>query len=60
MIEVDKDEKNFRRFKKTKNFDKSNAVVKEENNYKSTKYESDEKKVQDKRRRMKNLIVLND
>ena len=60
MIKVNENEKILRKFKKAKNFDELNVVVKEENNYKSTKYESNEKKVQDKRKEMKNLIVLND
>ena len=50
----------LRKFKKAKNFDKLNAAVKEESNYKNTKYESNEKKVQDKDRRMKNFMILND
>ena len=35
----------LRRFKKAKNFNKLNAVIKKENNYKSTKYENDKKKI---------------
>ena len=60
VIKVDEDEKTLRRFKKTKNFDELNVIVKEENDYESTKYESDEKKVQDESKEMENFIVLND
>ena len=44
VIKVSENEKILRKFKKAKNFDELNAVVKEENNYKNTKYESNEKK----------------
>ena len=60
VIEVNEDEKNFRKFKNIKNFDELNAAVKEENNYKNTKYENDEKRAQDKSKKMKNLIILDD
>ena len=60
MIKVNEDEKTLRKFKKTKNFNKLNAIVKEKNDYENTKYESDEKKAQDESKEMKNLIVLND
>ena len=46
--------------KKTKNFDELNVVMKEENDYESTKYENDEKRTQDEDRKMKNFIILND
>ena len=45
MIKINEDEKTLRKFKKAKNFDELNAVVKEENDYENTKYENDEKKV---------------
>ena len=60
VVKVSEDEKILRKFKKAKNFDELNAVVKEENNYENTKYESDEKKAQDKGKEVENLIVLND
>ena len=60
VVKVDEDEKTLHKFKKAKNFNELNAVVKEENDYKNTKYESDEKKVQDESKEMKNFIVLND
>ena len=60
MIKVDEDEKIFRRFKKAENFDELNIIVKEKNDYKNTKYENNEKRIQDKGKRMKNFIVLND
>ena len=43
VIKINKDENFFRKFKKAKNFNELNAAVKEENDYKNTKYESDEK-----------------
>ena len=60
VIEVNEDEKTLRRFKKTENFDELNAVVKERNDCKNTKYESDEERAQDKNKEMKNFIVLDD
>ena len=45
MIKVDEDKKTLRKFKKAKNFNELNAAVKEKDDYKNTKYESDEKKV---------------
>ena len=60
VIKVNENEKILRRFKKAKDFDKLNIVVKERNDYKNTKYKSNEKEVQDESREMKNLIVLND
>ena len=60
VIEINEDNKILRKFKKAENFNELNAVVKEKNDYESMKYESDEKKVQDEDRKIKNLIVLND
>ena len=60
MIQINKNEKVFRKFKKAKNFDELNVVVKKENNYKSIEYKSNEKKVWNKDEKIKNLIVLND
>ena len=60
MIEVDEDEKTLRKFKKAEDFDELNAAVKEENDYKNTKYENDEKRAQDESREIENLIILND
>ena len=59
MIKINENEKTLRRFKKAKSFNELNVVVKKENDYKSTKYENDEKKAQNEKREMKNLIVLN-
>ena len=42
MIKVNEDEKIFFKFKKAKNFDKLNVVVKKKDDYKNTKYESNE------------------
>ena len=60
VIKVGENEKILRRFKKAKNFDELNVVVKKENDYENTKYENDEEKAQNESKEMKNLIVLND
>ena len=44
MIKVNENEKILRKFKKAENFDELNAIVKKENDYENTKYESNEKK----------------
>ena len=59
MVEVGEDEKTLRRFKKAEDFDELNAAVKEGDDYENTKYESDEKKVQNEGGGMENPIILN-
>ena len=50
VIKVNENEKILRKFKKAKDFDELNVIMKEKNDYENTKYESDEKKVQNESR----------
>ena len=59
-MKINEDEKTFCKFKKKNDFDDLNAAIKENDDYESIEYETNEKNVQKKNKIVENFIIIDE